>query len=269
MLERGGREYLEYFGERTFNYGESRGKLPELNSTARWGNTRFFFLNAMTDWKVGADREWAEAELTRAETEPGLTWRIIVMHHCLFSAGPHGDNVKMLNAGMPALFKSKGIDLILAGHDHLYERGYGEGLRYIVTGGGGAPLYEVRGKRPSTRIVESTRHFVNVTVNKDRVQIHTRRLDGSQLETCGFKKADPDWDCDPAPAAAAVTSAIAQKLTVKRETNNAPQAPSQVAVGSRCGCRTPRGADAATTPMLCSVAVLLATCACRRRRYPS
>jgi acid phosphatase type 7 len=267
LLERGGREYLEYFGDRTFNYGESRGKLPQLNSTARWGNTRFFFLNAMTDWKAGADREWADAELTRAQNEPGLTWRIVVMHHGLFSAGPHGDNVKMKDAGIPALFKSKGIDLLLAGHDHLYERGYGEGLRYIVTGGGGAPLYEVRGKRPSTRAVESTRHFVNVTVRRDRVQIDTRRLDGSQLETCGFKKSEPDWDCDTALSAAlGKTSASGQELSVKRVQNETPSAPNGVAVGNRCGCRTPPESGETATPAVCSFAALLAICAYRRRR---
>ena len=39
------------------------------------------------------------------------------------------------------------VELVLAGHDHIYERGEGGGLKYVITGGAGAPLY--RASRPS------------------------------------------------------------------------------------------------------------------------
>ena len=40
------------------------------------------------------------------------------------------------------------VDVLFCGHDHIYERGVGSTptgkLTYVVTGGGGAPLYNPR-----------------------------------------------------------------------------------------------------------------------------
>jgi len=37
------------------------------------------------------------------------------------------------------LFERYGVDFILSGHDHFYERSHKEGIHYILSGGGGAP----------------------------------------------------------------------------------------------------------------------------------
>ena len=36
------------------------------------------------------------------------------------------------------------VSFVFSGHDHLYQRGEVDGLKYVVSGGGGAPLYSVR-----------------------------------------------------------------------------------------------------------------------------
>jgi len=46
-------------------------------------------------------------------------------------------------------FKEWGADLVLNGHNHHYERLVIEGMPYVVTGTGGAALYERRGARAS------------------------------------------------------------------------------------------------------------------------
>jgi predicted phosphodiesterase len=193
LHSQGGVEYARYFGVE----GTDEGGHPFFNSTFRWGGVRFFLLNSMTGWTGTKDRAWLETELAKADQEPGLDLRVVVMHHGLYSSGPHGNNTRMIDAGLPALFRAHGVDLLLAGHDHLYERGYEDGLRYVVTGGGGAPSYAVKNPRAGMRKAESTRHFIEARVEGAAMRLTVRRVDGSLLETCGFRKSRSAWDCDP------------------------------------------------------------------------
>jgi hypothetical protein len=161
-------------------------------------------LNAFDDWTTGDERAWLAAELQKSEGETGLVYRVVVLHHGPFSSGPHGRNVRMQNASVPDLLVKAKVDLVLSGHDHLYERGFGGGLRYVVSGGGGAPLYPVEKALASTRKAESAHHAVEVRVDGKGMHFWARRADGSLLEECSFSKsnsvtADNAWDCDPKP----------------------------------------------------------------------
>ncbi len=193
-----GTNYLRYFGPTSDAHGE--GEKPKLYGSFRWSNARFFLLDAMESFDSGPERAWLDDELARADAEPGVVWRIVVMHHGPWSAGPHGGNRRALRAGIPALFVAHKIDLILAGHDHLYERGFASGLRYLVSGGGGAPLYEIDQRLPSTRKVESVHHVVEVSVENDALRIVATRDDGSLVDRCGLTKGHEGWDCDPSAA---------------------------------------------------------------------
>jgi hypothetical protein len=217
LTDGAGASYLRFFGRAADARAGSRagsrarseeeeGAKPRLYSSFRWAGTRFFLLDAMEVFDEGPERAWLDDELTRADAEPGLEWRIVVMHHSPWSAGPHGGNARALAGGLPALFSRHHVDLLVAGHDHIYERGFASGLRYLVSGGGGAPLYPVDHPLASTRKVESVHHFVEVTVQPGAVRLVARREDGSVIERCGFARTRNDWDCDPPPPAAAVPS---------------------------------------------------------------
>jgi hypothetical protein len=43
---------------------------------------------------------------------------------------------------LDSLFQKHGVKLVFQGHDHLYYRTVRSGITYVVTGGGGAPLYD-------------------------------------------------------------------------------------------------------------------------------
>ncbi|MFT3775736.1 MAG: metallophosphoesterase [Minicystis sp.] len=191
-LYRGDREgevaFLRYFG------GVEEGRpLDRLYGTFRWSNTRFFMLNAMDKW-TGAERDWLRAELDKALREPGIVHRIAVMHWGPFSAGPHGNNPALASGDVITLMRDRKVDLVLAGHDHEYERGAGSGLKYIVSGGGGAPLYQKKADMRETATFEAAYHFVEVTVDGEQVRMVARRASGAVIEACGFIGMGP-WDC--------------------------------------------------------------------------
>lgn len=189
LVDRSGSAFIRYFG------GAHTMVQGKLYGTMRWGRTRFFFLNGMGDFG-GDDRSWLESALTSADAEVDLRWRIVVIHDGPYSPGVHGDNAALHAGKIPAMFLRHGVDLVLSGHDHLYERGNVDGLRYVVSGGGGAPLYPVKVVRPTARKTESTNHVVALDVGKDRITLSAKRTDGSALDDATLTKAG--WSDDPA-----------------------------------------------------------------------
>ncbi len=230
------------------------GDAHKLYYSFRWGNARFFVLNAFEDFGSG-ERAWLDGELSRADAEAGLTWRFVLLHQGLWSSGPHGSSKQLVAMDAPAMFARHHVDVVLSGHDHIYERGDAKGVRYVVSGGGGAPLYPQEKALPSTRKFESAFHFVETTVTPDTVKMVVHRSDGSILERCGFGKA-PGWDCDAPASPASSTGASSPGAA----------SPSDAKPASRCGCAVP---GAPTTPLgalVGAVALSLTTLFRRRRR---
>ena len=74
------------------------------------------------------------AWLARELSEPGMTWRIAVGHHPIWSNGLHGDSKDLAGAVLP-LFRQHKVQLYLSGHDHhaeVIDRGTGEPLQIIA-----------------------------------------------------------------------------------------------------------------------------------------
>jgi hypothetical protein len=217
-----GANYLRYLGPVSDARGD--GEKPKLYGSFRWGTTRFFLLDAMESFADGPERSWLDDELARADAESDVKWRIVVLHHSAWSAGPHGGNRRMLSAGIPALLSQHHVNLLLAGHDHIYERGLAAGIPYLVSGGGGAPLYPIDHPIASTRKAESVHHFIEAVVSADAIRITAKRDDGSFLDRCGLLKATGAWDCDPVPPATSNAAAMS------------PAPPPSVP--SKCACDT-------------------------------
>lgn len=224
------------------NFARYFGNGPRPYGTARLGNARFFFLNGMDDWSSGDERQWFDRELAKADGEPGLQWRIVVVHHGPWSAGPHGPNEKLVEANVPDLLARHHVDLVLSGHDHIYERGDAGSVKYVVSGGGGAPLYRKIHPTPFTRKVEATYHAVELTTQGDAMHLLARRIDGSILDKCSFRKGGP-WDCDAsaaAPRSDTRTVSPAHTGPAAPAGGSAPPAP----VKASCGCAVPGVANA-------------------------
>jgi hypothetical protein len=179
--------------------------------TFRWSSTRFFMLDAHDEF-ASAERAWLEKSLESAKNEAGVQLRIVVLHHGPYSSGLHGGNEALILARVPDLLRSYKVDLVLSGHDHVYERGDANGLRYIVSGGGGAPVYREYRAAKTTLKFEPVYHFLKFAVNGGAVNMSALRHDGSIIETCSLSPA-AGWGCGVTPPNAA-SVAVAQKTPV-------------------------------------------------------
>ncbi|MFW5739947.1 MAG: metallophosphoesterase family protein [Myxococcota bacterium] len=190
----------------------------------RWGNVRFYVLDTMDSFS-GAQGEWFRKMLESNREEAGVEHRFVSLHHGPFSSGPHGPNERFIDDGLLDALRDGGVELVMSGHDHLYERGEVGALKYIVSGGAGAPLYEAsRPERPSKRL--SVHHFVHVLVEGARVTTTTRDAAGRIIERCSFESGEA-WSCDPQVVA-----------PLYRGT---PAMPSRSR--TRCGCSVPGHTD--------------------------
>jgi calcineurin-like phosphoesterase family protein len=251
--DRAGANFARYFG-----FVSASGP-PQPYGTVRLSDVRFFFLSTMHDWGSGEEREWLERELGRADLEPGLVWRIAVVHHGPWSSGPHGACANLVEAHVPELLAGHGVDLILSGHDHIYERGDAGRIKYVVSGGGGAPLYRTS-KIGSTRKAESTYHFVEITTSSDAIRLVARRIDGSVLDQCGFRKGER-WDCDARAHENDPHNFERSDGSGPRESTDPSPLPPTPGASSRprCGCAVPgaRSASAVSGGLLLAVAIAL------------
>jgi len=258
LTDGSGIEYIRYFGATDPKDGPTQKSLPEhLDGTFRWGNTRFFFLNGMVSYRNSPDRAWLDRVRADADNEKDLVWRIVVVHHGPWSSGPHGNNKHLHEAGIPGMFRSHKIDLIISGHDHIYERGWAEGMAYLVSGGGGAPTYKIKEVLPSAKKYESVRHFIEMSVSPSAIAMVAQRADGSAIERCGLKK-EGGWDCD---GATSTPSATPSSSTTPSST---PTSTPDSGSSSKCGCRVVGERSDVSKGVLAGLAIVVL--AVRRRR---
>jgi predicted phosphodiesterase len=125
---------------------------------------------------------------------------LAVAHDGPYSHGPHGGNERAALLYAP-LLRAHGVAIMFTGHEHIYQRGEVDGLVYVVSGGGGAPLYRPRcgvGGRPAcpradgVRRIESAYHYVMVTVYAQHAELCAKRPDGAPLERCVRVRLDAE-----------------------------------------------------------------------------
>jgi parallel beta-helix repeat protein len=103
-----------------------------------WGPVHFFAIDSdgqEPDGKTStsAQAAWLQNQLT-ASTAP---WQLVYMHHPPYSSGAnHGST-----SDLQWPYQAWGADMVLAGHDHTYERILQDGMPYFVNGLGGRSIY--------------------------------------------------------------------------------------------------------------------------------
>ncbi|MGE5186754.1 MAG: metallophosphoesterase family protein [Acidobacteriota bacterium] len=174
--------YREYFSV------PENGGDTERYYAFTYASARFLVLDsneysfALTDQTA-----WLERELTAARQDPAIRHIFVVMHHPPFSISLHG-GARDLRERWTPLFEKYQVTAVFSGHDHVYERAENAGIRYFVTGGGGAPLYPRRPKpnpvdADAVKKFERVLHYLRVTVTGDRIEVTAIRADGTPIET--------------------------------------------------------------------------------------
>jgi 3',5'-cyclic AMP phosphodiesterase CpdA len=150
-----------------------------------WGDVHVLVLDVIsTDFGHGG-RQWsfADADLAAASS----SWKLVVLHYPPYSAGPSGGNGEVRRE-LPPVFEARQVDVVFSGHDHGYQRfAARNGVRYIVTGGGGAPPDPIRSV-PELASFRSVCHFVRGRADATSLQLEAIGTDGVVFDSLVLRR---------------------------------------------------------------------------------
>jgi 3',5'-cyclic AMP phosphodiesterase CpdA len=134
--------------------------------TRTYGPADVFLLDSSVPGLFGPGSEqleWLDDTLASATGQ----WRIVALHHPPFSSGRHGSTPRAEELLVPIL-ERRHVDLVLAGHDHHYERTHPlRDVTYVVSGGG-CKTTKV-GRSSFTATADRILQFLHVDITGDRL----------------------------------------------------------------------------------------------------
>jgi hypothetical protein len=185
--ERNNPQYYDFFNVSTPYYSFDWGGCHFIVLNSDIGNVASSKVIRDDFWKEQV--RWLEEDLQKSQS---ADFRFVIAHHPPLTAVERrqGDNPH-ISALMPMFEKYK-LSAGFFGHDHNYQHYLRNGIHYFITGGGGAPLYDVN-KPPEgiTKKVESTEHFVVVKVEGKTARVEALRLDGTSIEVTELTPRPP------------------------------------------------------------------------------
>lgn len=120
---------------------------------------------------------WLEKDL--AETD--RPWKVVFLHYPPYSFTPFRGGVDSVKQALTPLFEKYDVQLVFSGHNHHYQRNVVNGVTYVVTGGGGAPLHPVSTSR-WTAYGEETYQFVKLSIDNGILEASSVRLNGTEFD---------------------------------------------------------------------------------------
>ena len=160
-----------------------------------WGSAHFSVINSdlanVAASKAERDEfwtrqtKWLEEDL---KDHQAASFRFLLAHHAPMTAVARrqGDNPHM-KALQPMLEKYK-LTAALFGHDHNYQHYLQNSIHYVISGGGGAPLYDVENPPAGiTQKVISVENFITVHVSGEVAHFRGVAIDGTTIEEFDVK----------------------------------------------------------------------------------
>jgi len=136
--------YFDYFGDRAGPRGAGFYSYT-------LGNWHIISLNSNVPAGAGsAQVNWLTGDLITNSRSATARCTLAYWHHPLFTSGPSAGSNGMMKAAWDVLYQY-GVDVVVNGHDHFYERYFPQdpnairgtaGIAEYIVGTGGAPLYD-------------------------------------------------------------------------------------------------------------------------------
>ncbi|PZA07822.1 MULTISPECIES: metallophosphoesterase [unclassified Meiothermus] len=122
-------------------------------------------------------RAWLERALQTSQAP----WKVVALHRPLYSSGFHGGS-RSLRQSLEPLLVRYGVQLVLAGHDHDYERLEARGIVHLVAGGGGAYLRGFRSAVPESKVRRVSANFLVLEATSNKLTVTAYGQSGEVLD---------------------------------------------------------------------------------------
>lgn len=147
----------------------------------RAGEVDLFVLDTEQRLDAGsAQLAWLGAQLAASRAP----YRVVQLHRPPWSSAG-AEQPPSWRGDLGAVLARHGVQLVLAGHEHSYERTQPiEGVTYVVAGGGGASIFPFRAAQPAWSALRSRRsHFVELEQQRERLVVRAIDADGAVFDT--------------------------------------------------------------------------------------
>ena len=171
------------------------------------GPAQFFALDS--NYMDPEQLDW----LARALEKSVAPWKICFFHHPIYSSGRrHGSEVDLRLLVEP-LFVRAGVNVVFAGHEHLYERMKPQqGIHYFTSGGAGKlSRNDFASGRPAADALRAAgydqdRHFMLIEIAGDTLYFQAISRTGRTVDSGTIYRAEAE-PAEPAPQASRRTGA--------------------------------------------------------------
>lgn len=154
-----------------------------------WGNLRLIAIDSGVECRKGCDQYTFFREAL-AEGAAAGKLMVVFLHFPPYSSGSHGSDLG-LREPIAELAKRYGVELVLTGHDHNYERTKPiDGTTYVVSGSAGAPIRPVNPEW-FTAHARTEPHYVLIDVARDQMTLRAVNLRGEVFDSAIIKPLPP------------------------------------------------------------------------------
>jgi predicted phosphodiesterase len=144
------------------------------------GDVQFFVLDS--NYMDATQLDWIQQQLS----ESNAKWKIAYFHHPLYSDGRfHGPDVDLRKLLMP-IFEKYGMNVVMSGHDHVYERFKPEdGIYFFLVGNSGELRYHNlrQGSEIMAAGFDTDRTFMMVEISGDKLYFQTVSRAGQTVDS--------------------------------------------------------------------------------------
>jgi hypothetical protein len=145
-----------------------------------WGDLRIVTVDGGIECRDGCTQSLFARRALSDGAKQGMLLAIS-LHYPPYSSGAHGSSQAMRGV-VEDLVRRYGVELVLAGHDHNYERSKPQrGTYYVVSGAAGAPIRPVS-PRPFSAVVRTEAHYVLFDVEPQRITLRAVNLNGDAFD---------------------------------------------------------------------------------------
>ncbi|HEY8141769.1 MAG TPA: metallophosphoesterase [Kofleriaceae bacterium] len=154
---------------------------PELYYSFDWGDVHIVVLDTTGGYREQI--EWLKRDLSGNRKR----FTIAVGHHPMYTGSIRGPHLALRRRFWPVL-AFYGVNLVVMGHEHHYERfARRNGIIHIVSGGGGGRLTRIYSKASTVRTA-TIHHYLAFEVTKNKLTMRAIDIEGKE-----FDKVELEW----------------------------------------------------------------------------
>ncbi|MCS7266144.1 MAG: metallophosphoesterase [Armatimonadetes bacterium] len=148
-----------------------------------FGNIHIAILDSNSVLEDDAQIQWLEGEIGASNS----LHKFVALHHPPFTLiGRRAEIAERFRQRLQPVFNRLKVCAVFAGHDHHFYLTRREGITYITTGGGGAPLYDLDPNRSQEGdSFLKAHHFIVMEVDGKKVKATVIGMNGEKLNLEG------------------------------------------------------------------------------------